>query len=285
MVTVGVLAWQRDEDTAKAVRSVFQQPYRPIDVVLVDASPGHRISHQLQPEFPDLRVFRMHKNLGCPGGRNVIFANASGEYVLNIDDDCTIESGTVGEIVRVMKSDQSVGVVACNIVEQYCAQEPVPKGGPVTEVFQFRGVSALRRSILNEVGYYPDDFLRQGEETHLALRVLDKGYRIVIAPEAVVNHFHSPVGRNDQMRVFYTTRNELQTVAELAPWSLFAPLLFYKTVILAFAGIRYRAPLHFLAGFAAFLYRFPRLLGGHRRTSVKPWSIYLRERVQKARKA
>ena len=280
LITVGILAWERDRETREAVRSVYAQPYRPIEVLLVDASPGHRISEELMQEFPGLRVVRVHRNLGCPGGRNMIFANARGEVVLTIDDDSTLPPETVGQVVRMMASDVRIGIVACNVVHG-SAESAQTSSQEEQDVVHFNGQCAIRRSILGEVGYYPDNFLRQGEEMHLGLRVLSHGYRIVYAPRAVIYHHASPVGRNSKRFFFYATHNELQTVVELAPWPLVPLLVLYKMAVFGWYALWHGSLHYMLGGMCAFLYRLPQAMRQRRPVSARTWLTLLRRRVQR----
>ncbi len=280
LVTIGIIAWNRYEDTLNAVKSAFSQPYRPIEVILIDTSANYYISKALLKEFSDVRVIRVHKNLGCPGGRNIVFANANGEIVLNIDDDSTIDLQTVSEVVHIMSADENIAVVACQVVNLRDGQQ-ANLLDENRSVMDFNGQCAIRTSALDFVGYYPDSFLRQGEETHLALRILDHGFKIVYAPRAVINHHQSPVSRNNKKFFFYTTRNELQTVLELAPWYLVPVILPYKILALGWNALKNRCIHYMMLGLVAFLYRVPTSLLGRKATSIRPWWLSAKRRFRR----
>lgn len=271
LVTVGIIAWNRQDDTMRAVESVFAQTYRPLEIILADASYRHQISQAIINEFPDLCVIRLHRNLGCPEARNLIYANARSEIVLTIDDDSTLPEGTIAEIVRAFSDDPRIGIVACNVVEQ-----PTPEGraqrDEERDVFHFNGQCAIRKSVMEDAGYYPDNFLRQGEEDHLALRVIECGYRIRYVPSAVILHNRSSIGRDtEKIRYYYGALNDLQTIFELLPWYLIPAGLLYKALVWGRNAIKSGTLPYVIWAMATFLYRIPGLSKRHRPVSLDVW--------------
>jgi GT2 family glycosyltransferase len=76
------------------------------------------------------------------------------------------------------------------------------------------GACAVRRSVFDEIGGFPDGFFYAHEETDLAWRALDAGYRIVYDADAVMCHPALPPTRhaeffrlNARNRVFLARRN------------------------------------------------------------------------------
>ena len=268
LVTIGILAWMRDMDTIKAINSVYKQLYRPIEVILVDGSPDYRISEKVLKKFPETHIIRIHRNFGCPEGRNLIFANAQGEIILCIDDDSIIGKNTINEIVEVMRDNDKIGIVACNVIDNGNKKNVINKK-QYKEVFHFNGQCAIRKKILKETGFYPDNFLRQGEEAHLGLRVLNSGYKIIYLKKAVINHFPSPLGRNSGWFLYYTTRNGLQTVFELLPYYIVPFGLLYKVAILVLSGIK-KCQIHYVfLGILSFFYQIPNLFKRRRPISFR----------------
>ena len=52
-------------------------------------------------EFPNVRLVRVEKNLGCPSGRNFGFAHCRGKYIYLLDDDGWLKDVKLSEAVYV----------------------------------------------------------------------------------------------------------------------------------------------------------------------------------------
>jgi GT2 family glycosyltransferase len=86
--------------------------------------------------------------------------------------------------------------------------------------------SMLRKQSLEIVGVYPNDFFRQGEESCLALRLLDEDYYCFLEVESIMYHEPSPVGRNLNTFMYYELRNKNKTALRYwpFPWAVIRPL-------------------------------------------------------------
>jgi len=128
---------------------------------------------------------------------------------------------------------------------------------------------AIKKEVLDKVGYFPSDFFRQAEESDLALRVLEAGYHILFLPQSVVYHEESPVNRDSKLFMFYGCRNELFTVIRRYPLVAMPIACLWKLFIWNWAGIKNRALPFTLAGCLAALFTLPRLLLQREPVSIK----------------
>ena len=58
------------------------------------------------------------------------------------------------------------------------------------------------------LGGYRESFVFYGEEKEYCLRLLDRGYRVVYLPDALVVHAQDAGGRTPQRYLRYVTRND-----------------------------------------------------------------------------
>ena len=102
---------------------------------------------------------------------------------------------------------------------------------------------AVRRDVFLEAGGYCEDFVRQGEESDLCLRMLERGYVVRLGNADPIHHFESP--RRDFQRMdFYGLRNDVLFVWQNVPWTVLIPHLAMTTV----NGLRWGAKTGRLAG-------------------------------------
>lgn len=214
----------RPDELRRAVDRALDQEDVDVEVILVGNGsdvPG--------PWPPEVRVIRLAENLGIPAGRNQGVDAASGDVVLFLDDDGWYDSRRLGAHLRDrFATEPCLGVISFRVRDPDGGsgeRRHVPRlraGDPQrsSEVTTFLGgACAIRRSVLDEVGGLPGDFFYAHEETDLAWRVLDAGYRIVYDAEAVMFH---PAVAPTRHAMFYrlNARNRVWLARRNLPWPL-----------------------------------------------------------------
>jgi len=242
LVSVAIVTWNRRQYVLRAIESVFKQSYRPIEVVVVDSASTDGTAAAIEKTYPEVRLIRLHRNLGCPEGRNVALANCNGDIIFSLDDDAYLASNTLSLCVERFQKEQTLGIIACQI----CAPE---RKNPqsLKEYYTYRfsgGAFAVKKGLLNRASYFPSDFFRQAEEGDLSLRVIEAGYSILYYPKAIVYHEQVPINRDNKLFMFYGCRNELYTVIRRYPLALIPMAIFWKFLIWNWAGLKHLA-LHF----------------------------------------
>lgn len=158
----------------------------------------------------------LRENIGIPAGRNAGFLCCTHEVVVFLDDDAYLESGySLADVTRPF-DDPSIAVVGYRISDEQrrTARRHVPRlgggrplvGGEVTAFLG--GAVAMRATAFREVGFYAAEFFYAMEETDLALRIIDAGYRVLYLPDVVVRHpWTEPTRHADSLA--HTARNRV----------------------------------------------------------------------------
>jgi hypothetical protein len=167
-----------------------------------------------------------------------------------------VDKNWLCELIKVMEADRNIGAAQCKLMLMHerrrfdsagvlidcfgCVtsrgfqEKDVGQYDKVDEIFCAKGsASAVRRSVLNEVGFFDDDYFVYYEDTDLSWRIWLIGYRVVFLPKSVVYH----VGESSLSRIpkgyyrqsFYLSeRNNMRTVLKnFATSTLFWILLRY----------------------------------------------------------
>ena len=269
-ISVAILTWNRKEQVLRAIRSVFEQSYPPDEVVVVDSASTDGSTEAILKEFPTVKVVRLHRNLGCPEGRNIALANCKGDVIFSLDDDGWLASNTLELCVQKFQSDETIGIVGCRIVppEQASTETVCNIEETVTSKFS-GGAAAHRKETFISAGYYPSDFFRQAEETDLALRIIENGYEIVRCPQAIVYHERPPANVVPQKHYFYSTRNSLFTITRQYPLAFLVPFCLYSIFSWNLLGLRTRSIHYTLWAVLVWLTKLPLLLTQRRPVSSK----------------
>lgn len=171
----------------------------------------HRDRRQRLPHCPsspayfslpgEVTTIDVEENLGCPGGRNVALARLR-EYgdvdvVVELDDDgLLVDADVLSRVRDLYAADPRLGIVGFRIADEHgeTQQRHVPRvgdsdpmrGGYVTGFLG--GGHALSMAMLAETGDWPAEFFFAHEETDLAWRAVDAGWKILYAPELLLQH-------------------------------------------------------------------------------------------------
>ncbi len=186
---------ERPDELAAAIDSVRRQRGVDVEVVVVrnadeDARP---------PEVEDgVVVVRPGRNLGIPGGRNLGARSSAGEVLLFLDDDAVLaDDGLLRRALDDFAADPSLGAVSMRLVDPVTGRTErrhVPRlrvGDPARSSWVttfLGGASLVRREAFEAAGGLPERFFYAHEETSLAWRMIDLGYRIRYAADLVVHH-------------------------------------------------------------------------------------------------
>ena len=236
LVSIAIVTWNRREDLSVAIESCRSQTYKNIEIVVADNASSDGTYEFLIENPPDIKVVRIHRNLGCCPGRNLAMANCSGEIVFCFDDDGFLDSECVERIVSDFQANEDVAVVACNVrnpseAESKTSEAAASTSGKSVPIFLGTGFG-IRKAVLDEVGYFPDYF-RQGEENYLSMRVLDAGYRIFWNSAALIYHRweDNEKGRSSRQILYLNFRHELENIKRLLPFRYALPLMTYRVFV------------------------------------------------------
>ncbi|MEU6373311.1 glycosyltransferase [Streptomyces sp. NPDC046909] len=222
VVTMG----NRPDEVDALLRSVAKQDVPPTRIVIVGN--GCRL-----PEFTErlslpgeVTVVELDENLGCPGGRNAGLARlrefGDVDVVVELDDDgLLVDADVLRRVGELFAAEDRLGIVGFRIADEngetqrrhvprVGASDPL-RGGYVTGFLG--GAHGFRMAMLDEIGDWPARFFFAHEETDLAWRAADAGWRIRYAPELLLQHPKTSPARhavyyrvNARNRVWLTRR-------------------------------------------------------------------------------
>lgn len=147
----------------------------------------------------DGEVLEPGENLGIPAGRNRGVAQLDDvDLVLFLDDDAVLsDRDTLARAAAWFTTDPQLAVLSLRLIDPATgrtARRHVPRlrVGDVTRsswaTTFLGGASIIRRSAYLEAGGLPDEFFYAHEETSLAWRLIDRGWRIRYQPDLTVEH-------------------------------------------------------------------------------------------------
>jgi len=208
------------------LRSVEAQPYRPIEVILVDNASTDGSADEAALAHPEMRLIRNRTNMGFATANNQGVAAASGEYVVLLNNDTEVQEGWIPGLLG-MLAEPDVGVVTSRVVTDGVPAEFYAMNGTInflgynimrrfadlSRVFFAGGASLMFRR--SEVGApFPDEYFLYHEDVYLSWRLRLQGRDVRMAQDSVVLHRGSATTKRQPgpLVTFFQERNRLLNV-------------------------------------------------------------------------
>jgi len=216
LVSIVSICWNRKADICESLKKIREIDYDNLEIILVDNHSEDGTIEEVEENFKEVKLIKMFKNIGIEA-YNIGFKNAKGKYIIIIDDDSFPHKDAVKRMVEKFEKDEKLGMVAFDVRNFYnydaVTMEEVKENADTKAeakdyLMAFNGAGAgVRRDLLEQVGFYPEEFFLYWNEQDTAFRILDTGYKIQFFSDVLSYHKYSPRNRESWRAPFYYTRN------------------------------------------------------------------------------
>ena len=243
-VSIIIVNWNGLTHLPVCLDSLADQSYRDFEVLLVDNGSTDGSIDFMQAQYPWVRLVPLAQNTGFATGNNQGFLQARGQYIITLNNDTRVERDWLETLVKVAEAHPRVGMVAsriCSFTDPDLIDSigmAVCADGMARGRFRNRCWSALhlrdveeilipsacaalyKRAMLEEIGFFDDDFFAYAEDVDLGLRGRLAGWEAVAATEAVVYHKYSQTsGSLSPFKVYLVERNHYWVAIKTFPVS------------------------------------------------------------------
>ena len=190
--------------------------------------------------FPVILV-ENDENLGFSPAVNQGIRKAKFEYVFSLNNDTEVKKGSIKALIDLVSSKPEIFSVQAKML-QYRNKELVDDVGDeynllawtkktgenhrsdefneVCEIFSAcAGAAMYKKSLLEEIGMFDDNYFAYMEDVDLAIRSKINGYVNLLCPDAIVYHIGSATSgsRYNEFKVRLAARNNVWTVYKNQP--------------------------------------------------------------------
>lgn len=225
------------------LKSVFDQTIVPDEIIVVDNDSSDGSVEQIELLFPSVRLLQPGRNLGYAAGCNLGIQNTTSELIAVLNNDVVLDPAWLASLLdqvrppwtfwasRILfRGDGAIldsagdGMAIVGAGFKTGHGEPAERHARPGEVFGPCAAAALyRRTLLEDVSGFDEDFFLVYEDADLSMRARLKGHRCFYVPEAVVfHHVNRSIGKLSPTYVYYGHRNSEILFWKNMPASLLA---------------------------------------------------------------
>jgi GT2 family glycosyltransferase len=250
LVSIVVLNYKRLAALELTLQSVVAQKYAHKEIIVVDNHSEDNVAGVVSRFGSDIRLVELTANLGACGGRNAGIRVARGSILITLDNDISFLSpDAVDKVVDLFDEHPGFHVLAFQLRDsvtgelrqrEWCHPRDWRHFSEVRFPTNFfvEGAAAYRRVAFESTGGYFEPLFVYNEGWDLALRILDRGFRILYCPDIKVQHLMSAEGRSSGRSYFLFTRNYIWIAFKDYPlWAGFRFLCF-RLAMMAYFSLR-----------------------------------------------
>lgn len=205
LVSVIISTYKRRKQVKNAVKSVLNQTYDDIEIIVVNSDPRIKIEEILNG-YDNIKCINQSKDKGASSARNVGINMAQGKYIAFLDDDDLFLPEKIEKHVTLMESlsGEYVGAYSwCLMEDKKTIIKSYREGDFTYELLSLDrklnicGASSLflRTSAVRAIGGFDPSFQRH-QDWEFLLRLLEVGkLKMIKEPLFIKNGFNTPPPR------------------------------------------------------------------------------------------
>lgn len=248
-VSVITINYNGTEFVSGWLRGLSSQTFRDFELIVLDNGSTDSSLDVIRKELDrckfesPVKIIPLDHNAGFARGNVVAFQQSEAEFVALLNNDTISAPGWLGALFDKMGSDRSVGICASKMIrfgtdlidsagdgfsqalKGFKRGEGRSQNLYTKPEFVFgacAGAALYRRKMMDEIGFFDEDFFLIQEDTDLNLRAQLAGWKVLFVPEAVVYHkVRSTIGEMSDTAVYYTLRNSEWVRLKNIPFAVF----------------------------------------------------------------
>lgn len=225
-VSIVIVSWNGKAYLEKCLLSLRKATYSYVEVIVVDQNSIDGTADMVRKKFPEVILICNSDNTGYVGGNNLGVQNASGKYILILNNDIEVDKNFLEPLVAAFEKDKKLGVAqpkAINIRYKgaldgggsfltatgflyhkgYLEKANNPEFEKSYPVYSVKGAYMMtRRELFLKLGGLDRDFFIYFEETDYCGRVWLAGYTVMYLPASTVYHWGGGDTRKDWEKRF-----------------------------------------------------------------------------------
>jgi N-acetylglucosaminyl-diphospho-decaprenol L-rhamnosyltransferase len=196
-VTIIVVTYNSAHCIDALAQTLAAQPH----VIVVDNASNDDTVAQVAAQMPNAKVICNARNLGFGAANNLALHRVQTRYALLLNPDCLPTPDFLTQLLEVAQQHPQAAIIAPHLIrrggeievsyrwpgKQWRSRGPAAEG-PCCVGFVCGAVMLLNMQVMQEVGFFDEDFFLYYEDEDLCQRVFNKRKQIILAPHVTVTH-------------------------------------------------------------------------------------------------
>ena len=227
-LSIIIVNYKAGDFLVKCLKSIYDNIGKiSFEVIIVDNNSDDGSIRMVEEGFPQTRLIKNKENFGFAKANNQAIRLSKARYILLLNPDTEILSGTIGKMVKFMDSHKDASALGCKLLNSDGTLQPSAYSFPnliwplfhlmrirvwfptnklirralskyfthywehnkLREVDWVTGACImLRKEAINSVGLLDENFFLYFEEIDWCRRAKEKGWKICFLPESEVVH-------------------------------------------------------------------------------------------------
>ena len=247
-VSVIIPNWNGKEFLKTCLDSLKTQTFREFKVILVDNGSTDGSIEFVRENYPEVKIVALDKNYGFAKGNNIgmeeALKNEEIKYIALLNNDTEASPHWLGELTQALNNNSDIGFCASKILRFYNRQIIEEAGHAFCRYgFAYKlgvgeedkgqydnsrmvfsacaGAAIYRKSMIEEIGLFDEDFFAYFEDLDLDFRAQLRGYKCLYVPMAVVYHIGGGTAKwGSTEHIYFCSRNRITVLLKNMPLSL-----------------------------------------------------------------
>jgi GT2 family glycosyltransferase len=220
-LSIVIVNWNTRQLLVNCLESIYSSPPEGVfDIWVVDNSSSDGSSAKVRQNFPEVKLIENNENVGFGRANNQAIEESRSQYLLILNPDTVVKSRAVSGLVNFLDQNPDVGIAGPKLInpdgtlqisafpfptlskefwrvfhlDKLTVRSSYPmekwNQNQVKEVDYLSGACMLiRRSALNQIGVFDENFFIYSEEVDLCLRFKEAGWSLYWVPTTSVIHY------------------------------------------------------------------------------------------------
>jgi hypothetical protein len=271
-ISIIIINWNTKEILLDCLKSLEKETSSyPREIIVVDNGSSDGTQAAVRALFPAVRIIENNENLGFAKANNIGIMKSSGRYVCLVNSDVIVIENCLQQLITFMDSNPNIGISGPKTMSTdfsiqntcrklptlwttFCGAAHLNKIFPESDVFSnvhmaffdhysIRKVEGLagcclmiRKTALDQVGLFDEQFFIYSEETDLCKRFWNAGWEVVFYPYASIIHHHGASSSKDPIRF-----NVEQMKSQMKYWKKYngsITIIIFQFILLVQHGVR-----------------------------------------------
>lgn len=272
--SVIIVNWNGSEVLRNCLKSLKNQTFKKFEVIIIDNGSEDDSLNSAKEIYPTAQLIPLSNNYGFAAGNNFGLKIVDTPYTALLNNDTVVDKNWLRTLLFALENSPRAGFAASRMLfyeqpctidragDSYCRSGTAflrGRGFPA-DAYNKRewvfgacaGAALYRTSMLEEIGFFDEDFFLLYEDVDLSFRAQLRGYKCLYVPEAIVYHHGSKsIGFDTDTSIYYSHRNLEWVYFQNMPTKLLLRSLVNHLIYNLFAILFFASKGHFTTIFKA----------------------------------